>query len=57
MFDNYYEIEKMMQIHREEVLLKLKQERLVQMVKSRKNVRGWWVSLISLLNHIIRQKW
>ena len=53
MFDNYYEIEKMMQIRGEEALLKAKQERQVQMVKNRKNARGWWVSLISLVDNII----
>ena len=37
---NYCEIEKMMQIRIEDSLLKAKQERLVRMIKSRKNERG-----------------
>ena len=54
MVSSYYEIEKMMQIRIEDSLHKAKQERLVRMIKSRKNERGWWVSLISLVDHIIR---
>ena len=56
MFENYYFIEKMVLTHTEEILHDVKQDRLVAMAKSRRNTKEFWVSLISLENHIIRPK-
>ena len=56
MFENYYEIEKMVQARTEEILHDVKQDRLVGMIKSRRNVKGFRTLLISLVNHIIRPK-
>ena len=56
MFENFYFIEKMVQAHTEEILHDVKQDRLVGMIKSRRNVKGFRVLPISLVNRIIRPK-
>lgn len=48
MFDNYYEIEKMMQLRVEEALREAKKERLVAVVKNRRSRRGLLALLIIL---------
>ena len=56
MFENYYFIEKMAKIRKEEILHSINRYGFIPTVKSRRPAQNYRVFLINLWNHIIRSK-